>query len=140
MPERGRRWNRPSRAYGGPDDIAAKIACTYPSGWEVWQWAARRSVLLWRLAARHSWTRILRSKYAEFSQASGGDDRLLADLIAGQVEAVDNARRSVEAHCSRTAVVVRLFADGPIYIWIGGLSTAGHLVGALGVFTEPDND
>ena len=112
------------------------IRTTYTSGWELWQWEARRSAAAFRLAYQRGWTAALREqlsrlKTPEFTGVPWNDanDEKLLEIWDRQVDTVDAVKAAVASRCHFSVVI---HCDNSI-VWLGGLSRSGHLVGALTV-------
>ena len=103
-----------------------------PTGWERWQWEARKSAAVWRLARAHGWLPDLRRAFeVERPEVLGQPwsevtDEQLYDVMERRAATVDAVRAAFEARCA-PSVVVRVGSTS----WVGGLSPRGHLVGFL---------
>ena len=111
-------------------------------GWERWQFDARREAAKWRVHVKD------RGDGHSYHRMDGADDSVAgrpwgeltdAETVAimdSQVAAVDRIKAEVEALLTHAVVVgERRYRE---IIWMGGLSPAGHLVGAMTLYRDGD--
>ena len=112
----------------GPDH-ESYVLDWHDSGWESWQWNARIAALTWRYCRQHGWEGLYRRAKRDQLQflRAHTDDDVLTTTLDDMVADVDRVRSEFEARCR---LCVRRDV-GHSLIWFGGLSAAGHLVGAV---------
>ena len=101
------------------------------SGWASLQFNARLRAASWRFARQLGphWTRNVRQRLrADFLAL---DDESLTTAMDRQVAAVDEAFDAVRARCDLAVAVQTYNGEGGGCLWIGGLSSTGHICGVL---------
>lgn len=120
-----------------------RIEASDPSGWPLWQYRARAMAGAVRRCLRKGWRSVVVEHFKEatsngrVSPSIDWDQATDADLLetaARMVATVDAVKAAFAERCSLSVIVHPQGATKYAY-WVGGLSPAGHLVGAATHFS-----